>query len=56
MKATILHKPSKPLKRGQNVTVELGPGYTLQSHIIGFSGADLLLDGYPHPVERRRVR
>ena len=48
-------KPSKPLKRGTIVTVEIAPYHTLQSEIVGFFGIDLLLDGWPHPVSREMV-
>lgn len=51
-----LFKPAKPLKRGAIVTVDISPYHTLQSEIVGFSGTNLLLDGWPEPVSRGRVR
>lgn len=51
-----IYKPSKPLKRGAIVTAEIEPGYLYQSHVIGFAGADVLLDGWSHPVSRGKIR
>ena len=51
-----IFKPSKPLRMGVTVTVEIGPHHTLHSEIVGFSGTSLLLDGWPEPVSRGRVR
>lgn len=51
-----LFKPAKPLKRGAIVTAEIEPGYLFQSHVIGFAGADVLLDGWRHPVNRGKIR
>ena len=51
-----LFKPAKPLKRGAIVKVQISPYHTLQSEIVGFSGTNLLLDGWPEPVSRGRVR
>ena len=51
-----LFKPARPLKRGAIVKVQISPYHILESEIMGFSGTDLLLDGWPEPVSRGRVR
>lgn len=51
-----IFKPAKPLKMGAIVTVDISPCHTLQSEIVGFSGTNLLLDGWLEPVSKGRVR
>ena len=51
-----LYKPARPLKRGAIVTAEIEPGYTVQSIVTGFSGQNVLLDGWPEPISREIVK
>ena len=51
-----IYKPAKPLKRGAIVTAEIEPGYLFQSIVTSFSGKNVLLDGWPEPINREIVK
>lgn len=55
-KTRVLFRPGRILKPGVIVTAEITPEHTVQSFVTGFSGQHILLEDWPEPVPRWRIR